>query len=161
MSTFCSQEVLTLATGIWQDLNSPSATSVAYISGVLLSSGFLGAINSRLTIDLWVSGGACIAGGFGAQEQNIASLQFQHDYCRRKAMEVMQGVGAGWAGSVTQIKEADSSVSRESPSKAAAEWRHMAKEAQEDLHVAVANWKVGHCMPVDVQFAPPSAWPTP
>lgn len=157
MSTFCSQEVLTLASGIWESVNSPSAMSVAYVSGVLTSSGFLGAINTRLTTDFWVSGGACIAGCFGAEEQNIASLQFQHDYWQRLRSQALGSAGMMW----TSLREGDSSVVRESPVKLASEYGKLAKDVQEELQIAVAGWKLGHTSPCDVEYAPPAAYPTP
>lgn len=160
--SFCTQQVLVLASGIHDSINSPSSISVGYISGVLTSSGFLGALNMRLNTSFHLTGdGPCINGGFGAEESAIASLQFEHDWYKRKALEVMQGMGLGWAGSVVSMREGDSHVARESPTKAAAEWRALRKETEEELYVATAQWLKGHTLATSVDAAPLSAWPTP
>lgn len=155
--SFCTQDILTLASGIYEDLNSPSALSIGYISGVLTSSGFLGNINNRLNCSFWIESGTCIAGGFGAEESDIASTLFQMNYCRQQSMAVMQGGGAF----VTTIKDGDSTISMEGKSKLAAEWRAMRKELEDTLRVAVANWSRGHVAPVTVDAASLASYPVP
>ena len=160
MDDFSTPQILALASGIYDELNSPSSLSIGYISGVLTSSGFLGGINKRLTICLALTGeGPTIIGGMGGAVENIASLQFQLDYAKRQAMSALQGLGG--SGFVTSLRDGDSSIARESPVKAAAEWRGLRKELEQTLAVAVANWKLANSTPRTVDTEPLSSFPTP
>lgn len=155
MSDYCAQQVLQLASGVWEDIGSPTAQSVGYISGVLTSSGLLGDLNSRLTTCFWISGGSCIAGGFGGEEANILSLLYQSRYMRTAGMNAL--AAGGW----TSIKDGDSAYSREGASRTASEYREMRKQLMEQVHIAVANWKVGHTAPTSVDALPLDSWPSP
>lgn len=154
--SFSTTDIVTLAASIYDNLNSPPSLSVGYISGSLTSSGMLGELNGRLTTDFWISGGAAIVGDFGAQESAIYALMFETNYYRRKALEALQ-CGSTW----TTIREGDSSISRDSSIKASTEYRALRKESEGDLHVAVANWKIGKTMPVEVRAEQMASYPTP
>ena len=65
--SFCTDQILSLASGIYQSIGSPTSQSVGFISGWLTSSGgMLGEVNTKLDTCFYISGDApCIAGGFG------------------------------------------------------------------------------------------------
>lgn len=158
MSDFCSAQIVALASGVWQELNSPTAISVGYISGIFSSSGFLGELNNRLTTSFYFSGdGPCIVGGFGGKEAAIYALMYEAMFLKRMGLSAMQAGGTFWVS----IAENDSRVARESPTKVAAEYREMKKEVDEDLRIATAQWKIAHTLAVGVNFASLSSWPTP
>lgn len=153
--SYCGQTILALASGIHDSINNPTAQSVSFISGVLTSGPFVGELNQRLSTTFTATGG-CISGDFGIEEAAIASLMYQTQYMSRKMMEVMQG-GLGFL----TLREGDTTVSRESPSKFAAEWRAMKRDTEEDLRVATAQWKRNHVQCVSVDYASMNSWPTP
>lgn len=155
MSDFCGQQLQTLASAIWEDLGQP-CQSIAFISGSLLGSGLLGQLNLKLTTSFWVQSGQCIAGGFGDQEAAIYSLVFQSAHIRRMQLQTLGGGGnILW----TSIGDGDGKLTRENPTKTAAEYRETRKQLEEQIAVAVANWKLGHCSPVAVDAAPLPSYP--
>lgn len=164
MAEFPSSSILALASGIHSELNDISTLSIGYISGVLTSNAFLNTVNGRLSTAFTLSGtgpsivGSDAYGGFSGAAA-VASLQFQLDYSKRQAMSALQGLGG--LGFVTTLKDGDSSISRESPVKAASEWRNLRKELEQTLQVAVANWKRTHTLSVSVDSATMASWPTP
>lgn len=155
MSDFCGQQLQTLASAIWEDLGQP-CQSIAFISGSLLGSGLLGQLNLKLTTSYWVQSGQCIAGGFGDQEAAIYSLVFQSAHIRRMQLQTLGGGGnILW----TQLADGDSRFSRESPTKTAAEYRETRKQLEEQIAVAVANWKLGHTCPTQIVAADLPSYP--
>jgi hypothetical protein len=156
--SFCTSEILNLAGTIHENINSPTSISVGYLSGVLTSSGMIGELNNRLTTDYWISGGSCIAGGFGAAESAILALMVETNYYRRQALCTLQG---GGAGGVTVIREGDTTLQRTSPTEIAKGYQDLRRQSEHDLSVMVANWKLGHSMSVQVCAAPMASYPTP
>lgn len=158
--SFCTAEILRLSEQIYDSVGAPGSLSVGYISGWLTSPLTIAALNTRLTTSFTLTGSApCIAGGFTEQEGVICTLMFETDYYKGLARATL--AGAAGAGSWTNIREGDSSVSRASPAELAKAYNQMRKDAEDDLGVAVANWKLGHVGPVNVSYAPMSSWPTP
>lgn len=156
--SFCTTDILTLADGMYRDINSPSSLSIGYISGVLTSSGSLGDLNNRLGTSFYLSGaGPCIAGGFGQEEATIYSLAFMSNYYRKQHLATMQGGGSF----VTSLSDGDSKYSREAGTKIAAEYRAMYREIEDDLNSKVALWKLNHALAVDVRAEDLASWPTP
>ncbi len=154
--SFCTQDILTLASGLYADVLSPTAISVGYISGVLTSPAFLGDLNLKLTTCFYVSGDApCIMGGFGKEEASIYGLMWQGGYYKREALNALQGVG--W----TSMAEGDTRISREGSSLRSKAFMELYKQTDTDLRIAVANWKVAHTIPGQVVAAPLASWPSP
>lgn len=156
--SFCTTEILTLAEGMYRDINSPCSLSIGYISGVLTSSGALGDLNNRLGTSFHLSGaGPCIAGGFGQEEATIYSLVYMSNFYRKQHLAIMQGGGSF----VTSLSDGDSRYTRESSVKIAGEYRAMYKEIEDDLNSKVALWKLNHSLAVDVRAEGLASWPTP
>lgn len=158
--SFCTAEILKLSEQIYDSVGSPTNLSIGYISGWLTSPGTLAALNNRLTTSFALTGtGPCIAGGFTDTEGTICGMMFEVDHYKGLARSAL--AGSAGAGAWTNIREGDSSVSRASPAEIARAYNQMKKDAEEDLGVAVANWKLGHTQPVGVSYAPMPSWPTP
>ncbi len=153
---YTAQQILALASGIYEDINSPSAQSVTYISGVLTSPGFIGDLNNRLTTAYFVTGGA-ITGDFTDDEGAIAALMYQYAYFKRQALATLQGAGSGW----TSIREGDTSISREHVTNFVKGYTELAKTTGRELDIAVSYWKRAHVSPVSVDFAALPAYPSP
>lgn len=156
MSTFCTNDILTLASGVYADLNSPPSISVAFISGVFTSSGTLGQMNTRLSQSFYLSGdGPCIAGGFGAEESSIMALMFEHDWYKRESLRALQG------STIISVRDGDGGYTREGATKLSSEYRALHKEAQEELYVLTAQYVRNHSMCVSVDAASLASWPSP
>ena len=158
MSTFCSSDIQALAIATHQGLNSPTSMSVGFISGVYSSSTFLGELNNRLSTNFSITG-SCIAGGFGPSEAAIYSAMFEARWFKQESLRVLQGAGS--AGSWTSLGDGDGRVTRESSTKLASEYRHLAKNLDEDLAVMTAQWIRGHSLAVSVDAAPCASYPSP
>ena len=156
MSAYCANDILALASGIYEDINSPTSLSVPFISGWITSSASLGNLNNRLTTSFFYSGG-CISGGFGDTEAAIYGMMYQKEYYRKQAQQVLAGGGLLW----TSINEGDSRITRANPADISKSYMALSKDAEEELHIAVANWKNGHVLTVSVDAAPLAAWPNP
>lgn len=155
--SFCTEQILLLASGVYQELNSPTEISVGYISGIFTSSGNLGSLNLKLSTCFWFSGDApCIAGGFGAEEAAIYALTYQTQYYSRAAHNVLITAG-GW----TNLSEGDSRVAREGSAQRSKGYLELSKNADQNLRIAVNHWKVAHSIPGQVVAASLASWPTP
>jgi hypothetical protein len=156
---FCTQQVLGMASGSYEDLNSPSSISVGYISGWITSSGgMLGDLGNRLSISLYLEGSdPCIAGGFEAAEQSIAGNMFKAEFYQKEALRALTSLSIPW----TTIKDGDSTFSRESASNIAKTYMAMQKDIDEQIKIAVANWKRGASTVASVDAEQLYSWPSP
>jgi hypothetical protein len=109
-----------------------------------------------LTTDFFYSGG-CISGGFGDSEAAIYGLLYQKEYYRKQAQQVLAGGGLLWVS----MSEGDSKVTRANPADISKAYMNLHKGAEEEMHIAIANWKLGHTLTVSVDAASLPAWPSP
>jgi len=138
---FCTNEILTLASGIYQDLGSPSNISVGYISGYLTASGNLGDLNNKLSVRFGWSGDApCIVSfdtnqGMDSDEQAVYSLVFKDQFYRQQALAAL--TATNW----TRISEGDSSVAREGPAAVSKAYQGLVDQNLKALRLAIADYK--------------------
>jgi hypothetical protein len=156
--SFCTNQVLALSSGIYTNLGSPTAQSIGLISGWITQSGNIGALNGRLNTCFSLSGaGPCFSEDFGESEAYIYGLVYQMEYYRQQAANSLAGAGVMW----TTLKEADSTVVRESPVKVSQAYRELQEATQKTLHIAVANWKLGVSLVSSVDGSSLYSWPSP
>lgn len=154
--SYCATEIIALASGIYQGLGSQASESPAFISGWITSPSVIGGINTRLNTSFYYSGG-CIEGGFSDAEGAITELFYQKEYYRRQSQQVLTAGGLNWV----TLKEGDSSISRANPVDMSKAFLGLSKDAEEDLRIAVANWKRGNSTVNTVNAADLASWPSP
>ncbi len=155
--SYCTAQILQLASGIYQGLGSPPAQSIGYVSGWITSSGNLGDLNNRLNTCFYLDGDAPCIAGFGPQEAAIYAEIYEMYYYESLALAALAGGGTFW----TSMREGDTTIQRDSPIKLAKAYRDLQDAAQKQLHIAVANWKVGHSIPTTVDGSSLYSWPSP
>lgn len=143
---FCGNEIFTLATGIWQDLGSPTAISAVYISGWLVQSGNLGSLNNKLSTCFYFSGDSqCIVPYFAGEEASIYSLVYKVNYYNQ---QVQASVGP--AGAWTRLTEGDSTIVRTDISKT---YLQLLNTNLAQLRLEIGDWKRAHSIPRVVDAA--------
>ena len=156
--SYCADNIVLLAGTIYSGLDSPSSTSIGLISGWVASSGALADINVRLGTNFYLSGASpCITNGFGPEEANILGLLYNTTYYLGRARNSLVNGGTF----IISIGDGDSRFTRESAVKVAREYRELYKEVENDMRLAIYNWKLNKALPVDVRFSNPTAYPTP
>lgn len=157
--SFCTNDILTLASGIYQTIGSPSSLSVGFVSGWITSSGgMLGDINIKLDTCFYLSGDApCIAGGFGGQEATIAVIMYQSDYYESKSLSSLAGLGTPW----TNMREGDTSITRESSVSISKQYLAMHENAQAQLRLAMHDYKLNRQIPGTVDGSDLYSFPSP
>ena len=159
--TFCGPALEAFSSGTWENIDSPSSVTVSYISGWYLQTGNLSKLNNAITIDTWVSGGACIA-GIDADAIAIYEMIYRTQFFQRKQASLAVSVAAGdptvfW----TNLREGDSSVSRPSIVEAQKALNAIIAQNSEELRTAVQDYKRKNTPLGSVDFASLHSWPTP
>ncbi len=158
---FCTEQVLILASGIYQSIGYPSYQSVGLISGWITSSGgMINPLNNSLDACFYLySGDPCIGGGFGILEGSIASLLYQANYAQSRAMAAL----AGSAGSVswTTMKEGDTTITRESAANLSKAWLAAADNALKQYYTAIHDYKLNRTIPGTVDGSSLYSFPSP
>ncbi len=157
--SFCTTDILSLASGVYVELNSPPEISVGYISGILTSTQFIGEINNRLNTCFYLSGdGPCIQGGFDGKESYIYALLFETQYLQRAALTVLQNGGSTpWIS----LADGDGRVARESTAARSKAYRDLGSDLDKELRIAVNNYIKGHSLARSVDYAPLPGYPSP
>lgn len=157
--SFCTEQVLSMASGIYYDLGSPTDISIGYISGwITASGGMLGSINTRLSTNFYLSGDApCITNGFGDQEEALGALMFKSEYYERRSFMALTSMSIPW----TTIKDGDSTLTRESASSISKAFLGLHENAEEQIRITVANWKRGATNVASVDAQSLYSWPSP
>lgn len=157
--SFCTDQILSLASGIYQSIGSPTAQSVGFISGWITSSGgMLGDINTKLDTCFYLSGSApCIAGGFGDQEESFSYLLYQSSYYETKALSALAGLSTPW----TTMKEGDTTIVRESSVNISKQFLAMHENAQQQIRLAIHDYKLNRQIPGTVDASDLYSYPSP
>lgn len=113
-----------LAQSIYEELNSPSSTSVSFISGKLVSNAFLGQLGS-LTYKCYSGVSGCIEPPLDVGEQGIYSLLYLGEYYKK---QVVNYIGAAGVKRVLSVAEGDSRISLSNATSEAKEIRALAKD---------------------------------
>ncbi len=155
--SFCSNQILELASGIYTDMGSPSVLSVGYISGWLVQSGNLGGLNNKLDTCFWLSGDSpCIVNGFGGAEASIYTTIYKIGYYTFAMQSALSNPNP-W----TALTEGDSKIVREGPTASAKIYLGLLTENNYQLRLAVGDWKRNHSIPTTVNAADLASYPTP
>lgn len=157
--SFCTDQILSLASGIYQSIGSPTAQSVGFISGWITSSGgMLGDMNTKLDTCLSLSGSApCIAGDFGDQEESLAYLLYQSSYYESKALSTLGALSTPW----TTLKEGDTTITRESSVNISKQYLAMHENAQAQIRLAIHDYKLNRQIPGTVDASDLYSFPSP
>jgi hypothetical protein len=113
-----------LANNIYEEIGSPSSTSVSFISGKLVSNAFLGQLGS-LTYKCYSGVSGCIEPSLDVGEQAIYSLLYLGDYWKK---QVSAYIGAAGVKRVLSVSEGDSRVSLSNQNSEAQTIRILAKD---------------------------------
>lgn len=154
--SFCTNDILLLASGIYLDINSPSSQSVGMISGWVTDPNNLGGLNNQLSSSFYITG-SCIEGGFGAEEGDIYGQIYSAWFYYSKGQAALDGGGSFW----TRIAEGDASVSRASAAEVAKAYFLLGKQTQDALRLAIHDYKLRLSVPQSVDSASLFSSPTP
>jgi hypothetical protein len=151
--SYCVNQIVQLATDIYQDIGSPSSLSVGFISGWLIDSGNLGSINNKLSTSFYLTGDApCITddgGNFGGEEADIYTLMFKTYFYEGQSLSVLAGGGSFW----TSLSEGDTKFSRSDITKISQAYLNLQQSARQDLRLAIADYKLRISVPQSVDAA--------
>lgn len=161
---YTSGDLAALAANIYQDINSPTFQSPAFIFNVLIQSGTVGDLNNKLSSSFYVQDtgtGPFITdggGGYGQEEAAISSLMYQTSYYRGRQLALLDGAGNSWW---TSLAEGDSKLNRTDITKIAAAYGALYTTANNDLRLAVHDWGMRVAVPQSVVANQSYASPSP
>lgn len=143
----CSAYITDLAQSIYLDLDSPSNLSVAAIQSKLVSSAFLGQLNSLV--------GQCHAIATGdispvldTDEQGIYAKMYESDFWTRKIAAIANGTDINWVS----LRDGDSSIVRASPVDQMRLYRDMQKQLNDELRILSNAYRADGATTRDVAF---------
>lgn len=139
----------TLASGIWDDLNSPTNISIAFISGKLLSSGFIGEANTITAECNYIESG-CLYPPLSAAQQAIYNKLYLYQFYSKEGLRLMSLAAS--KNFMTSVREGDSSISFASPQQILQTYRGLAREAKADLDSLADYYKRNLAAPQSVNF---------
>lgn len=126
-----------LASGVFEDLNSPATTSVVAISGWLISN--VGRLNTLLNTNYEVISG-CIAPELGLEEQAIYREVFTVKYYDR---QVQANLGAAaYDASIVQVTEGNRTIRITDRNELAKSFVSLRRDAQGTLSDLIALYKI-------------------
>lgn len=160
--SFCSTELNNYSTNIWQDIGSPTATSVGYIAAWLLVSGNLGRLNNSLDTSFWISGDSCISPAPGDDVLSIYEMIYKQQYYAGQQSALLTSISVGSLGSTwTRIEEGDSKISRSSPTEILKSYNASIIENNKQLRLAIGDFKRNNSLPQTVDAQSLYSYPTP
>lgn len=121
--------IQTLASGIWDDIGQPTATSVSYISGWLVSDANLGKLNNALN-SCYSGVSGCVDPIISGDEQAIYKDIYLISYYGRQAAAFL---GAAGVDTWLEIKDDVSSIKRQNKNELSKSFIALQKQTQEDL----------------------------
>lgn len=135
-SFYTPEQVSGLAATIYQEINSPVSQSVSFISGWLTQTQSLGQLNNKLSTYFFPSGGG-IAWDFGMDEEAVYTLIYKSNYYESQSLAMLTGGGVNW----TNMKEGDTSITRESVAKMSKAFLDLNTQSNTFLRLAVNDYK--------------------
>ncbi len=149
---FCADQILSLSSGVWQDLNSPSSVSVQYISGWFTNSGNLGDLNNRLSTCFYLTGdGPCIVPDFAGEEAAIFGLIYKINYY---GVQIQSLTGpSAWI----RLSEGDSTIVRTDGAKV---FLQLLSEDRKQLRLNIDDYKKNLSGPRTVDAASLYTYPS-
>lgn len=143
--------IIGLASGIWQDINSPSGVTPLYISGWLVSDQNVGKLNALLSTCFSGDGAGCIGPSLGPQEQGIYGEIYKQLYWQQQINANLGAGGIMWV----EMQEGDSKIRRASPTEVAKVYKDLWKESTLNLNNLITSYKINASYPRSNDFAPP------
>lgn len=144
------QYILTMASGVWQDLGNPSDISPTYISGWFTNESNIGKLNNHIYTCFSGSSG-CITPSLGAEEQSIYCEIYKINYYNKRIIESLGAGGIQW----TELRDGDSTVRRANPTEASKAYIQMKKLSDENLTDLIASYKIKKAAPRTIDYANP------
>lgn len=135
--------IQTLASGIWDDINQPTAISVQYISGWLVSDANLGKLNNAIN-GCYSGVSGCISPVISGDEQAIYKDIYLISYYARQAMSFL---GAAGVDSWLEIRDDSSSVKRQNKNELSKSFIALQKQTQEDLRDKIFAYERNRALP--------------
>lgn len=156
---YCANQIVTLASDLYQQIGSPSSLSVGFISGWLTDSGNLGDLNNKLSASFFLSAD-CITdsnGGFAGEEAAIYSLMYRGDFYESQSLSVLANGGSSW----TSFSEGDTKFTRTDVSKLSKAYLELNAQASKLLRLAIHDYQLRLSVPQSVVANAPYERPTP
>jgi hypothetical protein len=146
----CGETISGLAQRIWEDINSPAAPTVSYISGWLTSQPNIGKLNNA--IGTCFSGlNGCIDPELEEEELAIYGEVYKQMYWTKQIQANLGAGGVQWIS----MKEGDSHVTRASPTEVAKVYKDLLRETNGQLMFLVHSYKKNLAYPRAVTFENP------
>ncbi len=144
-----------LASGIWDDIGSPTAISVNSISGKLLSSGTLGKLNNDINTCYFIGSGGCICPELGSEEQDIYRQGYLLGYYTTAALQAVGNPALLW----NRIAEGDTTISRDSPIALAKFYQTLQNSAFNQYRLLVNEYRSNHSAVRSIDYLNPPRHP--
>ncbi len=143
---------------MYQEVNSPPALSIGYISGWITNSANLGDINNKLDASFCLTGDQpCIAGGFGKEESNIYTLMFKSDYYESQSLAALTSNPTFW----TSMQEGDTRLAREGTAAISKAYLALNQQSNQFLRLAIHDYKLRLTVPQTVDANSLYSFPSP
>jgi len=133
----CQENILILASGTWEELGSPSAPSIGYISGWFTSNAGIGKLNNTLNICYsGVSG--CLSPEIGSAESAIYRELYKISYYDGR---VSSATNAALTDSWLELKDDVSTIKRHNKNEVAKTFVSLRKESYDNLKDMVFSYQ--------------------
>jgi vacuolar-type H+-ATPase subunit F/Vma7 len=140
--------IYNLASGIWEDIGQPTATSIQYISGWLVADSNLGKLNNAVnTCYSGVSG--CVDPVISGDEQAIYKDLYLISYYGRQATAFL---GAAGIDQWLEIKDDVSSIKRQNKNELSKSFIALQKQTQEDLRDKIFAYERNRAQPAVIDM---------
>lgn len=133
----CQDDIYILASGTWEELGSPSAPSIGYISGWFTSYAGIGKLNN--TLNTCYSGmSGCLSPDIGAAESAIYKELYKISYYDGR---IAAATNAALTDSWLELKDDVSSIKRHNKNEVAKTFVSLRKEAYENLKDMIFSYQ--------------------
>ncbi len=148
--------IYNLASGIWEEIGSPTSQSINYISGWLVNN--VGTLNNRINTCYSGDGSGCIDPAIDIEEQGIYKEIYKLNYY---TLMVTSSIGAAALSTWVELKDDVSSIRRISPNEFAKVYLQLKKEANAELNELIFDYQRNHATVGVINMGVPWEGPTP
>jgi hypothetical protein len=136
-----------LATSIWHDIGEPTDISISYIQSKLVSTAFIGRLNTLLGVCHTVTDNE-VSPDLDEDEQGIYSLMYQVEFYSRKVAQLAAGLDQG----VISLADGDSRLVFTSVVDKQRLYRDMYREMLAELNKLATTYRVDKTIVEDVKY---------
>ncbi len=155
----CTNYIYEAAYTLWGDLGSPTATSVAYISGWFTAPSNLGKLNDAINTCYGTgSGVGTVTPTIENEELAIYAQLYKVNYYERASLATLVG---GAASPWTSLTDDVSKITKTSLAEYAKVYLNLKKEAMKDLTDMISRYQVYHATVGTIDMGVPWEGPTP